>query len=64
MANLKLKPGVITGNALKEVFALLASGRIQAKIGARVPLSQAAKGLRLAESGTLVGKVVLIQDLS
>ena len=50
--------------ALKEVFALLASGRIQAKIGGRVPLSRAADGLRLAESGTIVGKVVLVQDLS
>ena len=50
--------------AQREVFALLASGRIQARVGARVPLSQVAQGMRLAESGSLVGKVVLMQDLS
>jgi len=49
--------------ALTEVFALLAEGRIQAQIARRMPLEQAAEGLRLAESGTISGKVVLVPGL-
>ncbi|MFD9904396.1 medium chain dehydrogenase/reductase family protein [Streptomyces sp. NPDC059063] len=47
---------------LGQVFALLADGRLQAQVAARVPLSRAADALRLAESGTVAGKVVLVPD--
>jgi synaptic vesicle membrane protein VAT-1 len=49
--------------ALTQVFDLLAQGRIQAQIARRLPLKRAAEALRLAESGTISGKVVLIPDL-
>ena len=48
---------------LTEVFALLAQGRIQAHVASRVPLEQAAEAMRLAESGKMVGKVVLVPSL-
>ncbi|NUL01824.1 zinc-binding dehydrogenase [Streptomyces lunaelactis] len=47
---------------LAQVFALLADGVIEAQVAARVPLSQAAEAMRLAESGTVTGKVVLVPD--
>jgi len=50
--------------ALTEVFALLAQGRIQAQVARRLPLEQAAEALRLAESGTVSGKVVLVPGLA
>jgi len=50
--------------ALTEVFALLAQGRIQARVARRLPLERAAEGMRLAESGTVVGKVVLVPGLA
>ncbi len=50
--------------ALTEVFALLAQGRIQARVARQLPLEQAAEGLRLAESGTVSGKVVLLPSLA
>jgi len=46
--------------ALTEVFTLLAQGRIQAQVARRLPLEQAAEAMRLAESGTVVGKIVLV----
>lgn len=45
---------------LSAVFRLLADGAITAQVAARVPLSEAADALRLAESGTVTGKVVLV----
>ncbi|MER7276192.1 zinc-binding dehydrogenase [Dactylosporangium sp. NPDC000244] len=45
---------------LTNVFALLASGSLTAQVAARVPLREAAEAMRLAESGTVAGKVVLI----
>ncbi|SHN47273.1 medium chain dehydrogenase/reductase family protein [Cryptosporangium aurantiacum] len=45
---------------LAAVFGLLADGAITAQVAARVPLTQAADALRLAESGTVTGKVVLV----
>lgn len=45
---------------LSAVFRLLAEGAITAKVAARVPLERAADALELAESRTVVGKVVLI----
>ncbi|MCI3934318.1 medium chain dehydrogenase/reductase family protein [Streptomyces sp. AN091965] len=47
---------------LEQVFALLADGSLTAQVAARVPLSRAAEALRLAESGTVTGKVVLVPD--
>jgi NADPH:quinone reductase-like Zn-dependent oxidoreductase len=47
---------------LGRVFALLADGTITPQVAARIPLSQAAEALRLAESGTVAGKVILVPD--
>ncbi|WP_433061358.1 medium chain dehydrogenase/reductase family protein [Dactylosporangium sp. CS-033363] len=45
---------------LTKVFALLAAGSLKAQVAARIPLTDAAEAVRLAESGTVAGKVVLI----
>ncbi|MET9395178.1 medium chain dehydrogenase/reductase family protein [Streptomyces sp. NPDC006624] len=45
---------------LTQVFAALQRGEVTARIAARLPLTRAADALRLAESGTVAGKVVLI----
>lgn len=45
---------------LGQVLALLASGDLTAQVAARLPLAEAAEGMRLAESGTVTGKVVLV----
>ena len=50
--------------ALTEVFALLAQGRIQAQVARQLPLERAAEAMRLAESGTVSGKVVLVPGLA
>lgn len=44
---------------LTEVFAALRRGDITARIAAELPLARAGEALRLAESGTVTGKVVL-----
>ncbi|MGW3097898.1 medium chain dehydrogenase/reductase family protein [Streptomyces sp. NPDC001102] len=44
---------------LTEVFDALQRGEITAQIAAELPLSQVAEAMRLAESGTVAGKVVL-----
>ncbi|MFJ9119375.1 medium chain dehydrogenase/reductase family protein [Streptomyces sp. NPDC102394] len=44
---------------LTEVFNALQRGEITARIAAELPLSQVAEAMRLAESGTVAGKVVL-----
>ncbi|PYC69044.1 NADPH:quinone reductase [Streptomyces tateyamensis] len=44
---------------LGEVFAALDRGELTAPIAARLPLARAGEALRLAESGTVTGKVVL-----
>ncbi|MEV7793172.1 medium chain dehydrogenase/reductase family protein [Streptomyces sp. NPDC087512] len=44
---------------LTEVFGALRRGEITAQIAAELPLTQAAEAMRLAESGTVAGKVVL-----
>ncbi|MER5641075.1 medium chain dehydrogenase/reductase family protein [Kitasatospora sp. NPDC002227] len=44
---------------LTRVFAALHQGEITAHIAAELPLSRAAEALRLAESGTTSGKIVL-----
>jgi NADPH:quinone reductase-like Zn-dependent oxidoreductase len=48
---------------LTQVFALLADGSLTAQVAARLPLRDAAAALRLAESGTVAGKVVLVPSL-
>jgi len=45
---------------LGEVFMLLAKGEITAQVARAFPLAQAADALRYAESGGIVGKVVLL----
>ncbi|WP_327426421.1 MULTISPECIES: medium chain dehydrogenase/reductase family protein [unclassified Streptomyces] len=47
---------------LGQVFALLADGAITAQVAARIPLGRAAEAMRLAESGTVTGKVILVPD--
>ncbi|QHC23736.1 medium chain dehydrogenase/reductase family protein [Streptomyces sp. GS7] len=44
---------------LTEVFAAVRRGDVTARIAAQLPLTRAAEALRLAESGTVTGKVVL-----
>ncbi|MEY9877620.1 NADPH:quinone reductase-like Zn-dependent oxidoreductase [Streptacidiphilus sp. MAP12-33] len=44
---------------LTDVFAALGRGDITAPVAARLPLVHAADALRLAESGTVTGKIVL-----
>jgi NADPH:quinone reductase-like Zn-dependent oxidoreductase len=44
---------------LGQVFAALRRGDVTARVAARLPLAQAAEAMRLAESGTVAGKVVL-----
>ncbi|MEW2514597.1 zinc-binding dehydrogenase, partial [Streptomyces sp. NPDC046870] len=46
-------------NDLTAVFEALARGEITARIAAELPLTRAAEAMRLAESGTVAGKVVL-----
>lgn len=45
---------------LGQVFALLADGALVPQVAARVPLTEVGEAVRLAESGTVVGKVVLV----
>ena len=47
---------------LADVLALLADGTLTAQVAARIPLTDAVAALRLAESGTVTGKVVLIPN--
>ncbi|TQF02947.1 zinc-binding dehydrogenase [Kitasatospora acidiphila] len=44
---------------LAEVFAALRRGDISAPVAARLPLAKAGEALRLAESGTVTGKIIL-----
>ena len=44
---------------LTQVFTALQRGEVVAQIAAQLPLSQVAEAVRLAESGTVAGKVVL-----
>ncbi|MFE9680327.1 medium chain dehydrogenase/reductase family protein [Streptomyces sp. NPDC002701] len=44
---------------LTQVFAAFQRGDVTAQIAARLPLARAAEALRLAESGTVAGKIVL-----
>ncbi len=44
---------------LGAVFDLLARGKLRAQVAARLPLTEVARAVTLAESGTITGKVVL-----
>ena len=44
---------------LTQVFAALRRGEVTAQIAEQLPLARVAEALRLAESGTAAGKVVL-----
>jgi NADPH:quinone reductase-like Zn-dependent oxidoreductase len=44
---------------LTSVFDAMAAGRLTAQVAAELPLTKAADAMRLAESGTVAGKVVL-----
>jgi NADPH:quinone reductase-like Zn-dependent oxidoreductase len=44
---------------LTEVFEALRRGDITARVAARLPLTEAPEAMRLAESGTVAGKVIL-----
>ncbi|MFG1790508.1 medium chain dehydrogenase/reductase family protein [Nocardia sp. NPDC049149] len=45
---------------LGAVFDLAAAGTLRAQVAARIPLTEAARAMELAESGTVTGKVVLV----
>ncbi|WP_435107455.1 medium chain dehydrogenase/reductase family protein [Nocardiopsis synnemataformans] len=47
---------------LTEVLRLLADGVLAPQVAARVPLSEVSRAMTLAESRTVVGKVVLVPD--
>ncbi len=45
---------------LGQVFAAVADGRLTPRIAAELPLTRVVEAMRLAESGTITGKVVLL----
>ncbi|MFJ4361492.1 medium chain dehydrogenase/reductase family protein [Streptomyces massasporeus] len=45
---------------LSQVFGALQRGEVTARIAAQLPLARVSEALRLAESGTVAGKVVLV----
>jgi NADPH:quinone reductase-like Zn-dependent oxidoreductase len=45
---------------LGAVLAAMADGRLTAQVAAELPLASAAEAMRLAESGTVAGKVILV----
>ena len=45
---------------LGTVFGLAADGTLRAQVAARIPLTEATRAMELAESGTVMGKVVLV----
>ncbi|MFF7943503.1 medium chain dehydrogenase/reductase family protein [Nocardia gamkensis] len=47
---------------LGKVFELAARGALRAQVAARIPLTEAARAVELAESSTTVGKVVIVAD--
>jgi NADPH:quinone reductase-like Zn-dependent oxidoreductase len=48
---------------LGRIFTLLAGGDIEAQVARRFPLEQAGAALRLHESGTISGKIVLVPGM-
>jgi NADPH:quinone reductase-like Zn-dependent oxidoreductase len=49
-----------TREDLGQVFRLLADGDLTARVAARMPLTEVAEAMRLSDSGTVTGKVVLV----
>ena len=49
---------------LQQVFGLLRDGKLQPRVAAEYPLSEAAAALRFAERRGVIGKVVLLPDPS
>ncbi|MFJ3234975.1 medium chain dehydrogenase/reductase family protein [Streptomyces sp. NPDC086787] len=47
---------------LTEVFHALQRGDVTARIAARLPLTEVAEAMRLAESGTVAGKIILVPE--
>jgi len=47
---------------LGNIFGLAAKGALSAQVAARIPLTEAARAMELAESSTVVGKVVIVAD--
>jgi len=43
----------------RQLIGLLDNGKIQPRIGVRLPLSHAAEAHRLLESGDVIGKIIL-----
>lgn len=54
-----VKPGPAFNRALTEVFRLVAAGELVPPIDQRLPLTEAAQGLRLLIDGKATGKIVL-----
>ncbi|WP_456302518.1 medium chain dehydrogenase/reductase family protein [Streptomyces niveus] len=50
------------GDDLAQVLRLVADGSLTPRVAARIPLSDAASALALAESRTVAGKVVIVPD--
>jgi NADPH2:quinone reductase len=51
--------GVIASALEREVWPLIASGRVRPHVDRVLPLSQAAEAHRALESGEIIGKIVL-----
>jgi NADPH:quinone reductase-like Zn-dependent oxidoreductase len=47
---------------MTQVLRLIADGMLEPQIAARIPLRRTADALRLAESRTVLGKVVIVGD--
>jgi NADPH:quinone reductase-like Zn-dependent oxidoreductase len=56
------KPNDWYRSTLAKLFDYLAAGRIKPIVAARIPLTEAARGHALLESGGIGGKVVLVAD--
>ena len=54
-----VKAGPSFNRALPEVYALVAAGKLTPAIETRLPLVEAAEGLRLLMAGKVTGKIVL-----
>ncbi|MEV0245474.1 medium chain dehydrogenase/reductase family protein [Nocardia sp. NPDC050712] len=59
--NLARFRGRVTAD-LGQVFELAAQGVLRAQVAARIPLTEAARAMELAESSTVVGKVVIVAN--
>jgi NADPH:quinone reductase-like Zn-dependent oxidoreductase len=51
--------GAIAAEVVRNVWPMIADGRVRPVVGAVLPIEQAAEALRLLSSGEVTGKVVL-----